>query len=368
MHQFLEFVRKEFIHIFRDPRTMLILLVMPIVLIILFGYAVTNEVKNTKVAVLDLSKDAVTENIIEHFQANKYFTVVRELQSASEIDHLFKSGDIDMVIGFSENFASNVVRGDAEVQLLLDGIEPNQASVRSGYAQQVLMDCQQELMERGVISQPLRVKPVTRMLYNPQQKSEYNFVPAVIGMIILLLCTLMTSISIVREKEMGTMEILLASPLPPIYIILAKLVPYFVVSIVNLATFLLLSRFMLGVPIAGSLLTLIGMSLLYILVSLALGLFISTCVNSQLAAMLLSLLMIVPTVYFSGMVFPIESMPEAIQHVSAIVPTRWFIDAARKLMIQGVEAVYVVKDAAILGIMLIVLLAVSLKLFKIRLE
>lgn len=205
------------------------------------------------------------------------------------------------------------------------------------------------------------------MLYNPQSKSEYNFVPAIIGMIVVLLCTLMTSISIVREKETGTMEVLLASPLPPVYIIIAKLVPYFVISIANLATILLLAVFVLGVPMAGSLPGFIALSLLYILVALALGLLISTCVNSQLAAMLLSLLTIVPTVYFSGMVFPIESMPEALQNIPRFIPARWFMDAARRLMIQGVEMQYVVKNFVILAVMLVVLLAVSLSLYKKRL-
>lgn len=205
------------------------------------------------------------------------------------------------------------------------------------------------------------------MLYNPQSKSEYNFVPAIIGMIVMLLCTLMTSISIVREKETGTMEVLLASPLPPVYIIIAKLVPYFFISIANLVTILLLAVFVLGVPMAGSLTGFIALSLLYILVALALGLLISTCVGSQLAAMLLSILTIVPTVYFSGMVFPIESMPAALQGIPNFIPARWFIDAARRVMIQGVEMQYVIKNFMVLAVMLVVLLVVSLSLYKKRL-
>ena len=283
------------------------------------------------------------------------------------IDRLFKVGDIDMALCFSEEFSSSVARNNASIQMLFDGIEPNQASIRSGYAQQVLAQFLQEYASQSGIVQPLSITPQTRMLYNPQLKSEYNFVPAVIGMIILLLCTLMTSIAIVREKETGTMEILLASPLPPIYIILAKLVPYFTISIVNLITILLLSKFLLGIPMAGSLVVFFGVSLIYILVALSLGLLISTCVNSQLAAMLLSLLMIVPTVYFSGMVFPVESMPVAVQYISGVVPARWFIDAARKLMIQGVEPIYIVKDAIVLTAMFIVLITIALKLFKTRL-
>ena len=363
MKQFLSFVRKEFIHILRDPRSLLILLVMPIVMIILFGYAVTTEVKDTRVAVLDLSKDEVTRHIVERFDANRYFTVVGELQSMRQVDGLFRKGKIDMLLCFPEGFASSP---SPTLQLLFDGMEPNQASIRSGYAMQVLSGFQRELMAT-LNTHSFNIKVNSRMLYNPQLKSEYNFVPGVIGMIILLLCTLMTSIAIVREKESGTMEILLASPLPPLVIILAKLVPYFLISVVNLITILLLSHFLIGIPLAGSLAAFLGVALLYILVALSLGLLISTCVGTQLAAMLLSLLMIVPTVYFSGMVFPVESMPEFAQRISAIVPARWFIDAARKLMIQGVEPVFIVKDALVLAFELVVLISVSLKLFKIRL-
>ena len=212
-----------------------------------------------------------------------------------------------------------------------------------------------------------QIVPITRMLYNPQSKSEYNFVPGVIGLILMLICAMMTSISIVREKEMGTMEVLLASPLPPIVIVLAKLVPYFVISCLNLTTILLLSTFLLHIPIAGSLIGLVAITLLYILVALLLGLFISTLANSQLAAMLLSLLLIVPTVYLSGLAFPIESMPEVLQRISNIGPARWYIAVVRKLMIQGVEMRYVLHETAVLALMAVVLLLVSWKLFKTRL-
>ncbi len=353
MKQFISFVHKEFLQIFRDTRTMLILLVMPLVLVLLFGYAITTEVKDTRVAVFDLSKSQKSQRIIQRLDANKYFHIAATANNYDELQSLFRSNKIDMALCIDD---------DDNVQLLIDGMEPNQANMRSGYAMGVISE------ECGVRSVELKMStPHSRMLYNPQSKSEYNFVPAIIGMIVMLLCTLMTSISIVREKETGTMEVLLASPLPPVYIIIAKLVPYFVISIANLVTILLLAVFVLGVPMAGSLPGFIALSLLYILVALALGLLISTCVNSQLAAMLLSLLTIVPTVYFSGMVFPIESMPEALQNIPRLIPARWYMDAARRLMIQGVEMHYVAKNFAVLALMLVVLLAVSLSLYKKRL-
>lgn len=369
MKSFFSFVRKEFYHIFRDRRTMLILLVMPIVLIILFGYAITTEVRNSRVAIFDPSNDEVTSLLREHLAHNRYFSITKSLGSAAEADRLFREGEVDLVVIFKEHFSEELLHGgDAAIQILADGSEPNQAAVRTGYAQQVLASGLREAAAKAGLSQGLQVNPVVRFLYNPQSRSEYNFVPGVIGLILMLICAMMTSISIVREKEMGTMEVLLASPLPPVFIVLAKLVPYFAISCFNLGTILLLSHFLLDIPIAGSLLGLIGITLIYIVVALSLGLFISTCVGTQLAAMLLSLLLIVPTVYLSGMAFPIESMPVALQRVSCIFPARWYIEVARKLMIQGVELRFVMKETLILTGMALLLMTVSWSMFKTRLE
>ena len=370
MKQFLSFVRKEFYHIFRDKRTMLILLVMPIIMIILFGFAITTEVKDTQVAVYNPSRDIATEHIRDMFQANKYFTIAQELTDPKEIDEVFKKGKINMVMVFSDNFSDNMIHtGDATVQLLADGTEPNQASMRVGYAQNILSAYLRELQQESGGKPSFQIMPEIKMLYNPQQKSEFNFVPGVIGMMLLLICAMMSSIAIVREKEMGTMEVLLASPLPPAYIIIAKAIPYFTISCVNLATILLLSAFMLHIPIAGSLLCLIGIAMLYIIVALSLGLLISTIVDSQLAAMLLSsLVLMIPTILLSGTIFPIESMPIWLQKLSSLIPARWFIDAVRKLMIQGVEVKYVGREIAILCAMIAFLITVALKKFKIRLE
>ena len=368
MKQFYIFVSKEFRHILRDKRTMLILVVMPVVMIVLFGFAITTEVKNSRVAVLDYSQDEATAQIVEHISHNKYFTIVRSLKSEKDIERTFLKNEADIVVAFSQGFASKMDKsGQAQVQILTDGSEPNQASVRTGYMQQVLNEYQQEQGQQVGRAQSFQIVPVTRFLYNPQSKSEYNFVPGVIGLILLLICAMMTSIAIVKEKETGTMEILLASPLPPIVIVVAKLVPYFVISCLNLATILILSTALLHIPIAGSIVGFVAITMLYILVSLLIGLFISTCVNSQLAAMLLSLLLIVPTVYLSGITFPIESMPVALQRVSAIVPARWYVDIARRLMIQGVAVKYVMQDTMILAVMAVTLLAVSWKMFKTRL-
>ncbi len=370
MKLFLSFVQKEFFHIFRDVRTMLILLVMPIILVLLFGFAISTEVRNVKVAIYDPSKDAVTNQLIKKVDGNSYFTVTQYLSSASQIKDYIRSADINLILVFSDDFAEHLKSdGKATVQLLADGTNPNQATMIIGYAQNILMDYMREQSAANSRLKGFRINTNTRMLFNPQQRSEFNFVPGIIGMIVLLICAMMSSIAIVREKELGTIEVLLASPLPPAYIVLAKAVPYFLISCINLACILLLSIFLIGIPIAGSLLAIIGISLLYILVALSLGLLISSIVESQLAAMLTSgMVLMMPTMLLSGMIFPIESMPLWLQCISTIVPARWFIDAIRRLMIQGADLQFVAHDVAILVAMLATFLTVAIKKFKIRLE
>lgn len=368
MRQFITFVRKEFLHIFRDSRTMLILLGMPVVQMLLFGFAITTEVRNTKVAVFDPSQSMETRAIKERFNASKYFTVAEEINDISRINDIFKYGEVGLVIVFSDNFESELRHeGDAAVQLITDGTEPNQASMITGYASNILTQCIQELSGGGVI--PYRIIPQIRMLYNPQAESAYNFVPGVMGMILMLICAMMTSIAIVREKENGTMEILLVSPMKPIYIILSKVTPYFTLSMINLITILLLSVYVLGVPVAGSLVLLLFVSVIFILLALSLGLLISNVVNTQVAAMLVSGMgLMMPVMLLSGLIFPVESMPFPLQCLSALVPARWYVDAIRKIMIQGAEIQYVMKEILILAFITVALVALSLKTFKNRLN
>lgn len=368
MAQFVSFVRKEFLHIFRDRRSMLILLGMPVVLLLLFGYAVTTEVRNVRVAVLDHSRDEVTTMAYDRISSNEYMSLAMVTANRRDVDAAFRQGRIDVAVVFGSGFASDIRHfGTAQVQVLVDGTEPNQAAMRLQYVGQVLSAMRNDIVKGGVACAGFNIVPVTRMLYNPQQKSEYNFVPGVIGMLLMLVCVLMTSVSIVREKETGTMEVLLASPLSPARIIMSKLVPYFVISVFNVATVLLLARYVIGVPMAGSLWCFLGVTLLYALVSLTLGLFVSNLVRTQVAAMVVSMLFIIPTIYLSGLAFPLESMPKVLQYISAIVPARWFIDAARRLMIQGVEARYILTDVWAMLAMEAVLLVVALKKFKVRL-
>jgi ABC-2 type transport system permease protein len=368
MKQFLAFVRKEFYHISRDKRTILILLGMPIVQIIIFGFAITTEVRNVRVAVFDPSKDEVTQKIIDKIDANEYMNVIARINNEQDIQTTFKEGKADIILVFGDHFGENFRHtGDASVQLITDGTDPNTASTLTGYVSNVISSAQQELS--GQYKAPLTITPKVKLLYNPGMKGAYNFVPGVMGLILMLICAMMTSISIVREKETGTMEVLLVSPVKPIYIILAKAIPYMVLSCINIITILLLSVYVLDVPIAGSLVLLFGVSLLFILVSLALGLLISTMAETQVAAMLVSgMVLMMPVMILSGMIYPTENMPVMLQWISNIIPAKWYIIAVKKIMIEGLDVSFVLKEIGILSFMAFVLLIVSLKKFNDRLE
>ena len=367
MREFGAFVKKEFYHILRDKRTMLIVLVMPVVLIILFGFALSTEVRNVNIAILSPSSDPTVRQIAERLDASEYFTVTQWLDRPEEIDEVMKSGEVQLVVAFGQNFSGGMLSPDgSQMQLIVDASDANMAQSYTSYASGIIAAFGNEMAsggtESGILTQ-------VQFLYNPQMKSAYNFVPGIMGLIMMLICAMMTSISIVREKETGTMEVLLVSPVKPLFIILAKAVPYFVLSFVNLITILLLSVFVLDVPVVGSLFWLITVSLLFIFVSLALGLLISSVTRTQVAAMLVSgLMLMMPTMLLSGMIFPIESMPVILQWISDILPARWYIQAVRKLMIEGVPVALVYKEIGILLLMATVLITISIKKFKYRLE
>lgn len=384
MKQLIAFIRKEFYHIFRDLRTTLLLLAMPVVLIILFGYAITTEIRQVSFAVLDPSRDALSFRITDRLAASPYFDFYGRITGPEAAESLFRQGKVRIVVVFPPQFAS---RADASVQLLADASDPNEATQLLTYAAAIIGDQFQDLAVResraeggqvvpilsasgGSSAQQAApgIRPVVRLLYNPLMKGAYNFVPGVMGLILILICAMMTSVGIVREKETGTMEVLLVSPLKPVYIILAKATPYLFLSLVNIATILVLAYFLLDVPIAGSLWLLVGLSLLYAIVSLCLGLLISTVVDTQKAAMLVSgMALMLPVMLLSGMLFPIENMPPILQWISHIVPAKWYIIAVKDVMIKGLGAAAVWKEAAILLLMAVVLVACSVKRFNIRL-
>lgn len=367
MKQFIAFVKKEFFHVLRDRKTLLILFGLPIVQILIFGFALTNEVKNSKIIVGDLAKDPASQQLITRIAASNYFEIERSVMSRNEIEDEFKKGKVKAAVIFPENFNHDLVHQyKAQLQVIADASDPNMATTLTNYLTAIISDFQADLNETN--SQPFRILTETRMLYNPQLKGEHNFVPGVMALVLMLVCVMMTAISIVKEKETGTMEVLLVSPFKPLLVILSKAVPYLVLSLVNVTTILLLSVFVLKLPINGSVFLLFAESTLFIITCLSLGLLISVRTESQQVAMLISLMgMLLPTLLFSGFMFPIENMPKPLQWLSNAIPAKWFYIIVKSIMIKGVGFAAIWKETLILLGITIFLIAVSLKNFKIRL-
>ena len=351
MKQFISFVIKETRHILRDKRTMLILFGMPVVMMLIFGFAITTDVKNVRTVVVTSQMDLQTQRAVERLSQSEYFTITQTVNTPKDAELLIRNQKADMAIVFAPDFASKH-RG---IQIIVDGADPNMAQQWTNYATNVITN-----MPGGVVN--------AKLLYNPQVRSAYNFVPAILGMLLMLVCAMMTSISIVREKERGTMELLLVSPVRPLMIMIAKVVPYLVLAFAILTTILLMARYVLDVPLAGSIVWIYVISTIYIILALSLGLLISTIATTQLMALLLSaMVLLMPIVMLSGMIFPVESMPEVLQWIAALVPPRYYIQAMRKLMIMGVDISNIVREIYILSAMALFLLIVALAKFKKRL-
>ncbi len=367
MKQFLTFVKKEFYHVFRDPKTLLLLFGMPIAQIILFGFALTNEIKDSKIVVCDYANDVASHRIIDKLSASNNFKLQQDVMSYAQIEESFKSGIIKLAVIFPANFNESLLHENkTQVQIIADASDPNTATTLTNYATNIIMSYQQELMEGNML--PMQINTDVRMIYNPELKGIYNFVPGVMALVLMLVCVLMTSVSIVKEKETGTMEVLLVSPFRPILVIASKAVPYFLLSLVNLTVILLLSTMLAGLPINGSIVLLYLESSLLILCALSLGLLISNVTNNQQTAMLISLMgMLLPTVMFTGFMFPLENMPMPLQVISNILPSKWYYIIIKAVMIKGLGFEAVWKETLILIGMTTFLVLLSVKKFKNRL-
>ena len=369
--QFIAFFKKEFRYIFRDTWTMIILLILPILMLILFGLGISTEIRNTRVAVFDPSRDVATQQIVNSLSTSEYFIIDHYLSDISEVEQTLKNGDIGIIVVFEPRFNENLNRGNATVQLIADGSDPNTASTLVNYATAIINSSPIVIGNAPTqIGTPLpRIHCEIKLLYNPTMKGTYNIVPGVLGIVLMLICTLMTSVAIAREKETGSMEVLLVSPIKPITIIMSKTAPYLILSLFNLTSLLLLSVFVLKVPIVGSLVLLIGLSLVFIFVCLSLGVLISIIAPSQIVALLVSAVIgVILTLMLSGMIFPIENLPLVLQWLAQIIPAKWFIEAARNVMIKGAGIAAIAKELTVLGGMALFLLALSVKKFNKRIE
>ena len=345
MSVFQSLVKKEALHLLRDFRTIIVVLVMPVVLLLLFGFAISTEVNNVRVATVVEQHTDRTKQIIDRFRTNPYFTF-EGVVAYSDVEDLLREGKVDATVVFRTR------DGKLEHQVVVDASNTIMAQTATAYLE-------------SVISPGADTPIVTSTLYNPRLRSAYNFVPGIMGMIFILICAMMTSVSIVREKETGTMDLLLVSPVRPWTIVFGKLVPYFLLSCVILAFTLVLSYTVLGIPFSFRLFDVIWVTILYVILALALGLLISTIASTQVAALLISgVMFMIPVILLSGMIFPVENMPLVLQWISCVIPARWYISAMRVLMIQRLPVGYVLTEVLVLAGMTLLVLALAIKKFN----
>lgn len=367
MKRFAGFFKKELIHILRDPRTLIILFGMPFVQILLFGYAITNEVKNARIAILDNSKDEVSFKLIDKILSSGYFTMSEYLQTSAEIDHAFKQGEVKLAVVIPERLSEKLKRNElVQIQLISDATDPNTGNTLINYTSAIIRDFE---FSRSENLRPVLINPEIKMRYNPGLKSVYLFIPGIISVILMLVSTMMTSISLTREKELGTMEVLLASPMKPAQVIISKVIPYLFLAFGNALLILALGYIVFDVPVKGSLTLLLFESLLFIAVALSLGILISTKTDSQQVALMISLFaLMLPTIILSGFIFPVENMPVILQIISNIIPAKWFIVIVKGIMLKGIGIAELWKETLILVGFIFVLIIASVKNYKVRLE
>ncbi len=368
MKQLRSFIKKEFFHIFRDPRTMLILFGIPIAQLLIFGTVIKSEIQDVHIAIYDQSKDETTQQISNKLLSSGYFILDENLENINDVDGIFKKGKVREVIVFENDFGQQLIKeGKANVQLIADASDPNMARLVISYTTGIMNDYVKKMYPN--LQMPLEIKPEVRMYFNEEMKSAYMFVPGVMALILMLISAMMTSISITREKELGTMEILLVSPLRPVQIIVGKVLPYLILSVVNAFVIVLIGRFIFDVPITGSFILLMLETVLFILMALCLGILISTVAKNQMTAMFISMIgLMLPTIILSGFIYPIENMPIVLQVVSHAMPARYFVTIIRAIMLKGVGILFVWKETIILIGMTLFFIALSVRKFKIRLE
>lgn len=365
--RFTDFVTKEYKHIWRDPRTLLIVIIMPVLQMLIFGYVVSNEIKNADVVIYDQSNDYLTNRLTQKLNASGYFRTRVLARKPSDIGSAFRRGDAKIALVYPPNFAQNIKRlGHVNIQIITDASEPNTASILDSYARAVITSFMGEISGLGFSSS---INIETQMLYNKEMKAAFMFVPGTMVLILMLITAMMTSISITKEKELGTMEILLVSPLKPSQIIIGKVLPYVALAFFNSLVILLMGYTVFGLPLRGNLALLLGVVFLFIILALSLGILISTLSKTQQVAMFMSMFaLMLPTILLSGFIFPIENMPKVLQWLSLIMPPRWFLSALKTIMIKGQGLWYVWKEILILTGMIVVFLTISVKKFNIRLS
>lgn len=368
MKKFIAFVKKESIHILRDYRTLIIIFGMPVIQIMLFGFAITNELNYAKIGILDNLKNMNSQKLVSKILSTGFFDLQTYFNSYSEIEPEFKQGKIKaaVIIGAnSDGLVSENIKPN--IHLILDSSEPNTANLILSYLSGIVGDF--NAMSFSKSENYHNIFAETKMRFNPELKSSYMFVPGLMAVILMLVSALMTSISITKEKELGTMEILLVSPLKPLQIVLGKVIPYIILSFINSIIILVLGKFVFEVPVYGNLFLLLGECCLFIITALSLGIMISSATSSQMTAMMIALVaLMMPTILLSGFIFPIDNMPYALQILTNIIPAKWFIIIIKNIMLKGAGLEFIWKETLILIGMTMFFIFISVIKFKDRLQ
>lgn len=360
--------RKEFLHVLRDPRSLTVAILMPIMMIILYGYAIDMEMKNLRVAVMDLDQSAQSRSFVNDMISSKFIAASYGVSSRAEIEQSFKRAEYHAVLvipaGYAESLASNTI---TTIQLLIDGADGTTAAVVDNYLNALVGRANRELAVETIGDNRPPIESRTRVLFNPELVSAHFVVPGLVAVVLIMICALLTSIAIAREKETGTMEQMLTSPVHPAQIIVGKVIPYLVIAAVDATIILMIGRLVFHVPMFGSWLVLGVYSLLYLAVALSIGLLISSVVDTQQVAMMLALMAtMLPTLMLSGFIFPISSMPAPLQVVSQFIPATHYLQIIRGVMLKGES--WFPLQAGVLCVMTAILLLMAIRKFKTRLE
>jgi ABC-2 type transport system permease protein len=370
-HRLISIIRKEFIQIWRDPRTLVIILIIPIVQLFLLGYSATSDIKNIQLAVFDQSRSAESRALLESYQAADYFVVSHYLESEDEARALIEKGDARAALIIPPDFGQRLAEGEAQVSFILDGSDPTVAStslsaarlIGQAYATEILAETIASTGQKFELQPPVDVR--TNVWYNPDLISAYFMIPGVIGMILFAITAILTATAVVRERERGTIEQLIVTPIRSWELIVGKITPYVLLAFLDMIEVLAIGHWWFGVPIRGSLALILLTSGIFLLSGLGIGLFASTIANTQQEAMLIVWMTLLPAIFLSGFFFPLQAMPQILQWVSMIIPLRYYLVIIRALLLKGVGLEMILNEVlALVAFAVVIMTAASVRFHK----
>lgn len=364
MNKLKPFIIKEFYHIFRDKKTLLIIFILPIVLVTLFGFAIRSEIKDSKIAILDKSLDEMSISLSNKIIASRYFVNSADVETDSQLEEKFKNGDIDVAIVIPPDFSKNFLKlNTTNVQILADASNLNTATITKQYLSSIIGSFTVEKLSNPNIKEPINLS--LRLVYNPELKDVYMFVPGLLALILMLVSAIMSSVSLTKEKETGTFNVLKVSPLRSYHIIIGKLIPYLILSIINVIVIIGMSVVIFNMPINGSYVLLFVVCILFLITALSIGVFVSSITETQQSALLLSIVaLFLPTILLSGFIYPIENMPLILQGICQIFPAKWFIEALKTVMIVGGGIEFIWLQLLVLASMTVFFIGLSVKKYN----